>query len=271
MARPQKSGIDYFTLDTNMEDKIKLIEAKYGLEGFGLLIKLWQKIYSQKYFIEWTEEIQLLFSSEVNVDINKINDIINDCVKWNVFNPKLFKKYRVLTSHGIQLRYKEATYRRKKVEMKEDYLLLKGDEINSNMVNENNNPINDDNNSKNDNKSTQSKVKESKVKESKGKESKEKEKENGRDFEIFFDENVDKFQDHIQQMSKAVVLNACKISIEKNNPLAYCRVVLKDWNQRGIENIDDLKTAVKNKDSPESDCNYKWKDFFIDDWDRFKE
>ena len=269
MARPQKSGIDYFTIDTNMEDKIKLVEAKYGLEGFGFLIKLWQKIYSQKYYIEWTEEIQLLFSSEVNVNINKINDIINDCVKWGVFNQELFEKYNILTSHGIQLRYKEATYRRKKVEMKEDYLLLKDDEINSNIVNENNNPINDNKNLKNDDKSTQSKVKESKVKESKVKEEEKEESES----EKLFTKNVDKFEKYLQQMSEAVILKACKISVEKDKPLAYCRAVLNDWTQKGIEDIDDLKTAAKNaknKDSP-NNCDYKWKDHFIEDWDRFKE
>lgn len=270
MARPQKKGIDYFTVDTHMEDKIKLVEAKYGLEGFGLLIKLWQKIYSQKYYIDWTEEIQLLFSSEINVGINLLNEVINDCVNWGIFNQKMFEKYSILTSHGIQIRYKEATYRRKKVEMKEEYLLLTEDEINSNMVNENNKPINDNKNSVNDSKSTQSKVKESKVnkskvKESKSKELKEKEELN---YEKFFEENVDNFETYLQQMSKGVILNACKISVEKDKPMAYCQAVLKDWSQKGIGSINDLKNAAKNKDSPKLD--YKWKDFFID-FDRFKE
>ncbi|SFL09819.1 DnaD domain protein [Halanaerobium salsuginis] len=93
-------------------------------------------------------------------------------------------------------------------------------------------------------------------------------------FEFFFKENVDKFENYLQQMSEAVILKACKISIKKNKPLAYCRAVLNDWTQKGIKNIDDLKVAAKNaknKDSPENKSDYKWKDFFIDDWDRFKE
>jgi DnaD/phage-associated family protein len=92
-------------------------------------------------------------------------------------------------------------------------------------------------------------------------------------FKIFFEENVDKFENYLQQMSEAVILKACKISVEKDKPLAYCRAVLNDWTQKGIEDIDDLKTAAKNaknKDSPDN-CDYKWKDHFIDDWDRFKE
>jgi hypothetical protein len=252
MARPQKKGIDYFTVDTHMEDKIKLVEAKYGLEGFGLLIKLWQKIYSQKYYIEWDEEIQLLFSSEVNVDINVVNDVINDCVKWGIFNQELFEKYNILTSHGIQIRYKEATYRRKKVEMKEEYLLLNGDEINANMVNENNKPINVDKNSVNDSKSTQSKVKESKVKESKVNQINE---------EVFFEENFSEFEPFVEDMNKRTVMKAIKISADKNNPLNYAKAVLNDWKKKA-------KEEIKNKDDPA--CDYKWKDFFID-FEKFKE
>ena len=40
MARPQKAGIDYFPMDVDMDqdDKILLIEAEHGVEGFGILV-----------------------------------------------------------------------------------------------------------------------------------------------------------------------------------------------------------------------------------------
>ena len=47
MARPSKIGLDYFPLDVTVEDSIELLEAECGLSGFAILIKLWQKIYSQ--------------------------------------------------------------------------------------------------------------------------------------------------------------------------------------------------------------------------------
>ena len=170
MARTIKKGLDYFPLDVQVEDKIKLIEAKHGLKGFGLLIKLYQKIYSNGYYIEWEDKNALLFSNEVNVDINYLNDVINDCLSWNVFNKRLHEKYSILTSHGIQVRYKEATYRRKKVKMIEQFNLLAKDEMRDNIINVHINSINDNINSQadgiNDNKNKQSKVKESKVKES---------------------------------------------------------------------------------------------------------
>ncbi|MCY9140555.1 DUF4373 domain-containing protein [Peribacillus frigoritolerans] len=64
MARPKKEGLDYFPLDVDMDqdDKIALIEAKHGVIGFGVTLKLLMKIYKEGYFYRWTEREQLLFS-----------------------------------------------------------------------------------------------------------------------------------------------------------------------------------------------------------------
>ena len=35
MARPLKEGIDYFSLDCYMDDKIKMIQAEFGLKEIG--------------------------------------------------------------------------------------------------------------------------------------------------------------------------------------------------------------------------------------------
>lgn len=126
MARPQKVGLDYFPLDVDIDqdDKVTLIEAQHGILGFGIIIKLLMKIYSEGYFYNWTEKEQILFSRRVNVDSNVINAIIEDCSKWGIFSSELLKKYEILTSKGIQVRYFEATKRRQKVEVIKEYLLL---------------------------------------------------------------------------------------------------------------------------------------------------
>ena len=51
MARPIKEGLDYFPLDTKLDDKFELLEAKYGSDGvkvFGCIIKLFQRIGSYR-------------------------------------------------------------------------------------------------------------------------------------------------------------------------------------------------------------------------------
>ena len=76
MARPQKTGLDYFPLDVDIDqdDKVAIIEAQHGIVGFGIVVKLLMKIYDTGYFYEWTEREQILFSNRVNVNINGVSD-----------------------------------------------------------------------------------------------------------------------------------------------------------------------------------------------------
>lgn len=126
MARPKKEGLDYFPLDIDIDqdDKVIIIIAKYGMEGFGILIKLLMEVYKNGYFYNWTEKEQIIFSSRVNVDINTIQNIVNDCIKWGLFNEDTFNTHCILTSKGIQNRYLLATSRRMEVSIKEEYRLI---------------------------------------------------------------------------------------------------------------------------------------------------
>lgn len=167
MARPQKEGVDYFSLDVKMDDEVKLLEAKCGIAGFGVLIKLYQIIYDNGYYIKWTEREQLLYSNRINADINLITDVVAECMKWNLFSKEMYSKYEILTSRGIQKRYIEATQRRKEVSFYQEFLLLDLQEKYSERVIVNINKVIADINPINTDISTQSKVKESKVKERK--------------------------------------------------------------------------------------------------------
>ena len=124
MARPQKQGLDYFALDVNMGDEVELIEAEHGMTGFAVLIKMFQKIYGEGYFYEWNERNQLLFSSRFSIDKDKLTGIVDDCIKWGIFDSDLYEKYKILTSKRIQQHYVAAVYKRVNAEMVEDYLLI---------------------------------------------------------------------------------------------------------------------------------------------------
>lgn len=115
MARPFKEGLEYFPLDTQIDSKIELLEAEHGLEGFGFIIKLFQKIYSSGYYCTWNEDEQLLFAKKINVNINQVNVYINSALKRNIFNKEMFEKYGILTSCGIQKRYFTVSKRRKEL------------------------------------------------------------------------------------------------------------------------------------------------------------
>jgi hypothetical protein len=165
MGRPLKEGLDYFPLDVTLDDKIELLEADYGVAGFGIYIKLLQKIYANGYFIDWQEDNIKLFAKKTNMEMELIMKIIYVCFKRNLFSKEKFDKYQILTSHGIQKRYikilKDA--KRNKTTMIEEYSLLStnlNDDIPKYIkLNSEEIPINSE-------LSTQSKVKESKGKKS---------------------------------------------------------------------------------------------------------
>ena len=161
MPRPIKAGLDYFTFDVHIDNKLKLIEAEFGLNGFAVVVKLWQRIYAERgYYCEFDEEVALLFADEVRLGGNAVSEIVRAAIKRGVFDRGMYDKYKILTSHGIQKRYLEGTNRRVRVDVDRRYLLLSEREIGENVYI---NGVNAYRNSINADRNTQSKVNESKV------------------------------------------------------------------------------------------------------------
>jgi len=131
MARPIKQGLDYFPMDVTTDDKFELIEAKHGLIGFGIIIKLFQRIYKEGYYLKWNEEIALIFKKKINVDINLLNVVINDAIAYNILDKSCFNKYKILTSAGIQKRYFAACERRTGIEITKKYIIVDINSINA--------------------------------------------------------------------------------------------------------------------------------------------
>ena len=158
-----KEGIEYFPLNCRLDEKFELIEAEFGLKGFAVIVKLLQRIYGEHgYYCEWNEDIALLFARQVlscSGANNLIASIVAASVRRGIFDQTLFEQYGILTSRGIQKRYLEITYKRKKVEMEKAYLLLSDAEIKGNVTILDKN---DDRTDKNDDRNEQRKEKESK-------------------------------------------------------------------------------------------------------------
>ncbi len=159
MARPNKQGLDYFSFDVDFfeNEKIEAISGEFGTKGEIIAIRLLCAIYRKGYFIVWSEMLKMkLLKNVKGISKDLLEAVVLRLVKWEFFNENLFNSANVLTSQSIQMRFKEATKRRKIVDYSQ-YWLLEKVNININPqapeVNVNINP--------------QSKVKESKVKKSK--------------------------------------------------------------------------------------------------------
>lgn len=174
MARPIKDGVDYFPLDVSVDKKFRLVEAKFGIVGFGIIVKLFQLIYAENgYYYEWDDDTALIMAAENScqkypLSIDDVQSIIREAIARGIFDKEMYDTYSILTSKGIQCRYLEMTKRRSRVDVEQRYLLIR---IPEKAVNVYINGVNVNTNSKNADNNAQSKVKESKVNKSKVKES----------------------------------------------------------------------------------------------------
>lgn len=174
-------GVKYFPLYCTLDEKFELIEAEFGLKGFAIVVKLFQRIYGEHgYYCEWNNDISLIFAKQCGFSNigevgalgcaekslqsgkpkNLIDLVVNASVRRGIFDEQLFSKYSILTSRGIQRNFLNIVRNRKKVEIKKEYLLLSDVKIKGNIV------IIDETYVRNDESDVsfrQSKVKESKV------------------------------------------------------------------------------------------------------------
>ena len=175
------NGIVYFpTKAAFFEGAVsESLEAKYGIKGPYLVIKILCKIYKEGYYIEWDEEQCEIFAYKLGREYTKeeVGSIINILIEKGFFDKESYEKYRILTSVDIQRVWLEATSRRKRDLAKLPYLLeevkCKEEEIkckqkeSTNSENANIFPVQMELSPENADIFRQSKVKESKVEEKK--------------------------------------------------------------------------------------------------------
>ena len=167
MARPTAKGVEYFPLNVNFINdlKVRKLLLSCGAESIAVLIYLLSTIYKDEgYYVEIHEDEIDLIALDVNVTPEFVLEVINKACEVRFFDVNLYENFNILTSKGIQERYLKITERRKNSVVITQFNLIN---VYNNSVNVNINSINVDNNSVNVYKSTQSKVKESKGKKSK--------------------------------------------------------------------------------------------------------
>ena len=129
MARPTKTGLDYYPMDTRMDDNMEILEAKHGIAGFGVMVKLYQKIYSEGYYIKWDDDTKLLFCKRVGVEIEFVDQVIETAFTREMLSRDKFSQHNILTGRGIQKRFFIACKhtKRKTVSAIKEYLCVNGE------------------------------------------------------------------------------------------------------------------------------------------------
>ncbi len=107
MSRGQNNGLLYFSVDTDFfgDKSIKVLKARYGADGVVVYLYILCLIYKDGYYTTVDEDFCYVIAEDLNMDFNKIGQIINFLCDRSLLDGKLFTSDKVLTSHGIQLRY----------------------------------------------------------------------------------------------------------------------------------------------------------------------
>lgn len=179
MPRPQKDGLDYFPLDVTFftDPKIKIIKARYGVDGIAVYIYLLCEIYRTGYYLQLNEDSIYIFSDDLKMSPEKVMQVLNFLLERSLFDNKLFQSDKVLTSAGIQKRFQLAVKERaKKNPINAGGFWLLNPEDTEPFIkvhpSEDNSRKNGDNSGKNVGNSREESIKKSKGKESKGNKSK---------------------------------------------------------------------------------------------------
>ena len=114
------------------ENAMEVIEAKYGIKGPAIVLKLLCKIYKERYYILWDEEQCLIFAYKVEreVQTGEVQGIIVILFIKGILDRSSCQENGILTSENIQKVWMEATKRRKKELSKLPYLMVKTEKEN---------------------------------------------------------------------------------------------------------------------------------------------
>ena len=127
-------GINYFPVGVNFmeENAMEGIEAKYGIKGSAIVLKLMCKIYKEGYYIRWDEEQCLIFANKAGreVQAEEVQGIIEILFTKGILDRNSYQENGILTSESIQKVWMEATKRRKRELSELPYLMVKPEKEN---------------------------------------------------------------------------------------------------------------------------------------------
>lgn len=240
MARPRKDGLDYYPMDVNFlgDIKVKKVIRSHGIQAVAVILHLLGTVYRDTgYYATYDDDLLFITADELNLEEKYVKDVVEKLLEVDFFSREQAEKNKVLTSIGIQERYRKATERRISVNINDSLCIQKPRSSEENVY-----------------RSTQSKVKESKVKESRVEDRdasdlaeasglSKSENEVAKIFE-FYQNNIGMMTPYVQQnvihwcndTSPELVMLAIEKAVKENAlKFSYAEAILKSWLNQGIK------------------------------------
>lgn len=127
MARPMKTGLDYYPMDVGFlrDKKIKLLRSEFGASSVLFVLYVLGKAYEgDGYFLRWDKDELLLAADELREKPTYVSEVLQGCLKRSIFDERVFQVFKVLTSPGIQRRYLRGCEKRESITIFNEYWLL---------------------------------------------------------------------------------------------------------------------------------------------------
>ena len=131
MARPVKTGLDYFPLHIDFFDDIRIgaLAVQYGAKGQLAAIILLVHLYKTGYYLLWDDAARVgVLKDMPGVTFEELDSIVKELVKWDFFDKALFERHHVLTSREVQKHFFNATKRRRNNIAQMPFLLAETDD-----------------------------------------------------------------------------------------------------------------------------------------------
>lgn len=130
MGRNKKEGLSYFPFDVDFFQDLKIRKLiKYqGSNAIAIYAFILCNIYKDGYYIRWDNDLPFIISEQTGYEESYIVQVINCCLDIGLFSKNLFDSERVITSFGIQDRYRKINdLCRRKSDISE-YMLISSEE-----------------------------------------------------------------------------------------------------------------------------------------------
>ena len=127
MARPTKTGLDYYPMDVGFlrDKKVRLLRSEFGASSVLFVLYVLGKVYEgDGYFLRWDKDELLLAADELREQPTYISEVLQGCLTRSLFDERVFQMFGVLTSAGIQRRYLRGCEKRDVITVFSEYWLL---------------------------------------------------------------------------------------------------------------------------------------------------
>ena len=122
MARPRKTGLDYFSLDVDFDEKVDAIEIQFGNDGFAVFVKSLQSCYKTEDGEFDCSEVfrRTTAAKRANVSVERWLEIVQYAADIGLFSKKDWDERKVITSQGIKKRIDAVSADRKAARLRKE-------------------------------------------------------------------------------------------------------------------------------------------------------